>query len=267
MSIPSRGIGWGTEENLLWQISKQLEYLSGITYNSGGGSGSGTSGTAGISGTVGTSGTAGVSGSSGTSGISGTAGASGTAGTSGVSGTSGTSPVFPFPTVFGLYAQTANSADVTGTTTESTLIGSGVGTLTVAANQFQVGDSFRADFGGVLDVGNNQTMRIRVKAGSVVLLDSGAQNITNITADIWTLSVNFTVRSLGAATVASIVSLGAFHYVKTSNGAVEGFSFNTVNNTTFDTTVSNVLDVTVQWGSTDVINSIYSDVFVLNKIY
>lgn len=34
MAIPSRGIGWGTEENLLWQISKQLEYLSGITYNS-----------------------------------------------------------------------------------------------------------------------------------------------------------------------------------------------------------------------------------------
>jgi len=36
MAIPSRQIGWGTEENLLWQISKQLEYLSGITYSSGG---------------------------------------------------------------------------------------------------------------------------------------------------------------------------------------------------------------------------------------
>ena len=36
MAIPSRQIGWGTEENLLWQISKQLEYLIGITYNSGG---------------------------------------------------------------------------------------------------------------------------------------------------------------------------------------------------------------------------------------
>lgn len=35
MAIPSRQIGWGTEENLLWQISKQLEYLIGITYNSG----------------------------------------------------------------------------------------------------------------------------------------------------------------------------------------------------------------------------------------
>jgi hypothetical protein len=34
MAIPSRQIGWGTEENLLWQISKQLEYLTGVTYNS-----------------------------------------------------------------------------------------------------------------------------------------------------------------------------------------------------------------------------------------
>jgi len=32
MAIPSRQIGWGTEENLLWQISKQLEYLTKVTY-------------------------------------------------------------------------------------------------------------------------------------------------------------------------------------------------------------------------------------------
>lgn len=35
MAIPSRQIGWGTEENLLWQISKQLEYLTRVTYNIG----------------------------------------------------------------------------------------------------------------------------------------------------------------------------------------------------------------------------------------
>jgi hypothetical protein len=35
MSIPSRQIGWGTEENLLWQIAKQLEYLTKVIYNIG----------------------------------------------------------------------------------------------------------------------------------------------------------------------------------------------------------------------------------------
>jgi len=33
MAIPSRQIGWGTEDNLLWQISKQLEQLTNVTYN------------------------------------------------------------------------------------------------------------------------------------------------------------------------------------------------------------------------------------------
>jgi len=30
MAIPSRQIGWGTKSNLLWQISKQLEALTGV---------------------------------------------------------------------------------------------------------------------------------------------------------------------------------------------------------------------------------------------
>ena len=173
----------------------------------------------------------------------------------------------PFPTVYGLFAQTGDSAVVSGTTTESTLIDGGLGTLSVLANQFQIGDSFRADFAGVLNAANNQTIRIRVRTGSVILLDSGAQPITNITNDVWGLSINFTVRQIGGPGVASIVSLGAFHYTKTSNGVVEGFSFNNVNNTTFDTTINNTLDVTAEWGSANVGNSIYSDIFVLNKIY
>lgn len=30
MAIPSKQIGWGTEENLLYEISKQLEQLTGV---------------------------------------------------------------------------------------------------------------------------------------------------------------------------------------------------------------------------------------------
>jgi hypothetical protein len=30
MAIPSRQIGWSTKSNLLWQISKQLEALTGV---------------------------------------------------------------------------------------------------------------------------------------------------------------------------------------------------------------------------------------------
>jgi hypothetical protein len=35
MAIPSRQIGWSTKNNLLWQISKQLETLTRVMYNRG----------------------------------------------------------------------------------------------------------------------------------------------------------------------------------------------------------------------------------------
>ena len=168
---------------------------------------------------------------------------------------------------YGLYAQTANSTPISGTTAESSLINGGVGTLSVPANGFKVGDSFRAIMAGVLNVDNNQTLRIRVKAGSIVLLDSGLQSISNITNDVFSLNIDFTIRQIGGAGTASIASLGVFNYTKTVNGTVEGFSFNTINNTTFSTTISNTLVITAQWGSTSINNSIYSDIFVLNKTY
>ena len=173
----------------------------------------------------------------------------------------------PGPSI-GLFAQTADSVPVTGTTAETTIINGGVGTLTVPANGFVVGDSFRVVLAGVMDAANNQTIRVRVKAGSIVLLDSGVQGLTSaITNDIWTLNIDFTIRQIGAASVASIASIGRFSYAKTNNGTVEGFGFNTVNSTTFDTTINNTLDITVQWGSNNARNSIYSDVFTLNKTY
>jgi hypothetical protein len=168
----------------------------------------------------------------------------------------------------GIFAQTANSTIITNTTTETSLINGGVGTLTVPANGFSVGDSFRAVFGGMMNANNNQTIRIRVRAGSVLLLDSGLQNLgSSVINDVWSLNIDFTIRQLGTAGVASIVALGSFHYTKTNNASVQGFGFNVVNNTTFDTTISNTLDVTAQWGAASTGNNIYSDIFILNKTY
>jgi hypothetical protein len=171
-------------------------------------------------------------------------------------------------TNLGLFAQTANSTLITNTTTQTSLINGGVGSLSIPANTFKVGDSFRAVFGGVMNAQNNQTIRIRVVVGGVVLLDSLAQNLgSSVVNDVWSLNIDFTIRSIGGPGVASIVTLGSFHYTKTNNASVQGFGFNTINNTTFDTTIPTTLDVTAQWGAAHVGNSIYSDIFVLNKTY
>jgi hypothetical protein len=173
----------------------------------------------------------------------------------------------PGPTVYGLFSQTGNSNVISATTVETTIINGGIGTLTVPANGFNVGDSFRCVVGGILNAANNETIRIRVKSGSVVLLDSGLQTLPSITNNVWTMSINFTIKQIGVAGVASIVSLVEFHYAKLNNDTVRGFASNTVNNSTFDTTTSNTLDITAQWGSNNVGNSIYSDILILNKVF
>jgi hypothetical protein len=173
----------------------------------------------------------------------------------------------PSGTNIGLFAQTGDSVAVTATTTETTIINGGVGTLSVPANGFNVGDTFRADFAGQMSAKNNDSIRIRVKAGSVVLADSGIQTMPATTNAVWSLSLDFTIRQLGGAGTASVVTIGNFLHVKQSNNTSQGFGFNTVNNTTFNTTIPNTLNVTVQWSSNSADNSIYSDVFVLNKVY
>ena len=172
-------------------------------------------------------------------------------------------------TNYGLFAQTGNSTPIINGA-EATLIDGGVGTLSVPANGFSVGDSFRADFGGVMSCKNGETLTIKIKSGSTVLSLSPTLQMpsSGVSNQVWMLTINFTIRAIGAAGVASIVSLAQLHVLKLASGTQEGFGWNTINSTTFNTTIGNTLDITAQWGSnTPAQNSIYSDIFVLNKIY
>lgn len=165
----------------------------------------------------------------------------------------------------GLFAQTSTSPVLTGTT-EGTLIDGGVGVLTIPANSFVIGDSFSAVLTGHVSCDNNEGFRIRVKAGSVILFDSGVFNLSQTTDRNWKLEINFTIRQIGAAGVASIATGGFFMYNRGSNNQLEGLNFSTVNSTTFDTTISNTLDITGQWSLDNPNNTIYSDLFTLIRV-
>ena len=168
----------------------------------------------------------------------------------------------------GLYTQTSTSTPVTNTTTETSLLDGGVGSLTVPANGFQVGDSFKGVLIGHLSCVGTATLHIRIKTASGILLaDTGIMAMNATTTKHWKLDVDFTVRQIGVATVASIASGGLFAYTKNSGLNFEGVNFSIVNNTTFDTTVSNTLVITAQWNTNNAGNSIYSEIFTLNKTY
>ena len=173
----------------------------------------------------------------------------------------------PYGYIRGLFTQTTDSTPVTGTITPGSLIGSGQGSLSIPANGFKVGDSFRASFDGHISAKNNDTLRIIVKTGSIILADTGTITMPQITSRHWTMWIDFTVRAIGNAGTASIASGGQFTYLKDASNAFEGTASSIINNTTFDTTINNTLEVTAQWSSTSASNSIYSEIFTLYKTY
>jgi hypothetical protein len=168
------------------------------------------------------------------------------------------------PYIGGLFAQTGNSTTVSATTTETSIVGAGVGTLTFPANGFQVGDSFHAKIGGVISAANAELLTVRLKNGASTLATLGPIDFTTTTSEFWELEIDFTIRSLGASAI--LQSNGQFTYVDSGgSGTYLGSGFNT--NTTIDTTSSNSLGITVQWGSTNASNAIMSDIFYLKKVY
>ena len=166
-----------------------------------------------------------------------------------------------------LYTQTASSTPVTNTTTETSLLDGGLGSLSIPADGFNVGDSFHAILTGHISSVNNHTLTIRIKAGSVIFATTGAITMAGTTGKHWKLEMFFTVRTIGAAGVASIATGGAFMYTKNASNNFEGINFSTENTTTFDTTISNTLSITAQWDTANAGDSIYSEIFTLNKTY
>jgi len=174
----------------------------------------------------------------------------------------------PLGYIRGLFAQTADSVPATDLNPNESLFGTGVGSLSVPENAFKVGDSFQLTIGGHITCSNTSDLQIKVLSnGSIELANTGILNLPQCTDQHWQLLITFTVRALGIATVASIVSNGTFSYIKDSSSNFEGVDFSEVNTTTFDTTVSNTLDIRAIWTSTSGGELIFSELAVLNKIF
>jgi hypothetical protein len=167
----------------------------------------------------------------------------------------------------GLFAQTALGTLITNTTVETSLIGTGVGSLTVPANAFQVGDSFTAKMCGYLSCANNETIHIRVKSDGITIADAGIFQMKIATNKYFELTLDFTITKIGAAGVAELFTNGQYSYNHNAAGELSGNNFALVSNTVFDTTVVNALSITAEWGLANTANKIQSQNCVLTKVY
>lgn len=200
-----------------------------------------------------------IKGPPGDQGIQGIQGPQGIQGIQGIQGPAG---------IPGFFAQTADSIPVVNTALETTIVGPGVGTLTVPTNAFSVGDSFQCALDGILTCGSSATLHIRVKTlAGVLLADTGIIDMAASTDKSWILNLYFTIRTLGGPTVASVSSGGLFSYIRNGGTQFEGYVLSTINSTTFDTTVNNTLVITAQWDPGSIGNSITTRNFTLAKVY
>ena len=157
-----------------------------------------------------------------------------------------------------IFTQTADQT-IADTTTETTLFGTGIGTLTLPANFWVVGKTIRIEIHGDFADTGNPTAEIQAYYGATSLIDSGAITLSGLAGtEEWECEVVITCRSIGASgTVQTVID---WEYETTvGSSAIERLDVEGVLRT-IDTTASGALDVTFQWGTAAAANTIHSHV-------
>jgi hypothetical protein len=155
------------------------------------------------------------------------------------------------------------TATVTTTTTETTILGSGVGTKTLPANFLVAGKTIRITVKGIMSNAAAETLRIKVKAGSTVLLDTTATTVSGtLTNAYFQASGSFTCRTTGGS--GTVFPSGSIGYLNAGTG--QGIPMVATAAVTLDTTASQALDVTATWGSASASDSISGQVVTIEAM-
>ena len=163
-----------------------------------------------------------------------------------------------------LFTSTANGT-CGGTGTETSIIGTGVGTTTLPANYLVAGKTIRITMYGAYSTkaSGNGTLTIKVKLGATAILTLPATTPTaNLTKQPFVIDAILTCRTTG--TTGTVIGQGDLFL---SNAAAEtGVSYMLPNSGTdtltpvanINTTGTLAVDVTATWGTSDAANTISS---------
>ena len=147
-----------------------------------------------------------------------------------------------------LFTATADKT-VTNTASETSLLPTGVGTLTLPANFWKVGKTIRVSLLGdhTMDPTPPTTV-IRVKLGSTEILANASFTDANNSNQFFRLNAVLTCRTLGVS--GTIAAHGEF-VMHEGSGAQDARYLDQAAPVVVNTTVSQVLDVTVTFGTAD----------------
>lgn len=156
-----------------------------------------------------------------------------------------------------LFTQTA-SVTVANTTTETTLIGSGVGSATLPAGYLQAGKTIKIKMMGYHSSTGSPLITMKVKLGSTVILTTGTHSSHNDTNKLVELTGLITCRSTGAS--GTVFGQGVFEEVGATLDRVGMVNTGT---STVDTTTTQALSITVTWGTANAGNTLTATNIVL----
>lgn len=147
---------------------------------------------------------------------------------------------------------TAN-VTVANTVVETSILGAGVGTLVIPAGRLSVGSTIRLKVRGIIADTLTPTLQIRAKLNGTTFIDTGATALTALAGGThgWSYEAEITVRTTGAGGTA----IGNHSMVISSTAAPDLDSTNT-GTTAIDTTAAQTLNLTVQWGTANVANTL-----------
>jgi hypothetical protein len=161
--------------------------------------------------------------------------------------------LFAVPRVGALFAQTA-TATVANTVTQTTLVSTGVGSVTLPADYLVAGKTLRVRASGFLSDTGTPNLTMRVKFGTTVIASTGAVALNGtISNNVWLLECDITCRAAGAS--GTVFGQGKFFF---DNSAQTGKTEGMVNTATvtIDTTAAQAISVTAEWDAASASNTI-----------
>lgn len=157
-----------------------------------------------------------------------------------------------------IFSQTASSTAITNTTTETSLLGTGIGTKTLAASTLRAGTRLHVVVSGTLatDAVTPGTLNVKLKLGSTVVASTTATTLVAVTGTRnWQAEFYLTCRTSGASGV--LQASGDFEFYSVA-GTKQFWECSETNTTAFSTTGTLAVDVTATFGTADADNSMLS---------
>jgi len=166
----------------------------------------------------------------------------------------------------GVFLQTLPCPLITATTVETTLMGTGVGSLFAPANTLQI-SAFIFVIAGGCSMNNGDTLTIRLKTNGTIDLGTIVVTLDPAVNQFYEIELDISLTALGGPGVGEIITNFDFTYNKNIGNEFVGQREVFINNTTVDSTVDNTFSVTAQFSSASASNSLISNLASMTRTY